>query len=107
MRCRRVLFADMKRRLASAGLVLGSVLVGLVVLELGVRLARGPAWLLQWPNIILQERLETRRGETGRTQHDPKLGFIGRAGYASPLLHYDERSFRLSPAPEGTALARP
>ena len=34
-------------------LVIGSVLFSLIVLELGCRIARGPEWLVQWPNIVL------------------------------------------------------
>ena len=65
-------------------LVLGSVLFSLLVLELGVRLASGPQWLVHWPNIVLEERLVTRQGETGRTVHDPRLGFVGRPGLRRP-----------------------
>jgi len=88
-------------------LVIGSVLFSLLVLELGVRLASGPQWLVHWPNIVLEERLTTRQGETGRTVHDPRLGFVGRAGYADQTLHYDQRGFRVAPAPEGLTLAQP
>ena len=82
-------------------LVISSVLFSLLVLELGVRLANGPQWLVHWPNIVLEERLVTRQGETGRTVHDPRLGFVGRPGYADQVPHYDPRGFRLSPPPEG------
>lgn len=88
-------------------LVLGSVLFSLLVLELGVRLASGPQWLVHWPNIVLEERLVTRQGETGRTVHDPRLGFVGRPGYADQTLHYDQRGFRVTPAPDGVTLAQP
>jgi len=96
----------MKGRIA---LVIGSVLFSLVLLELGCRIARGPEWLVQWPNIILQDRLRTQRDVVGRTIHDPRLGFVGRPDYASSdgRLHYDARGFRVTPAPDGIALARP
>jgi hypothetical protein len=96
----------MKGRIA---LVIGSVLFSLVLLELGCRLARGPEWLVQWPNIILQDRLRTQRDVVGRSIHDPRLGFVGRPNYASSdgRLHYDERGLLVTPAPEGIALARP
>jgi hypothetical protein len=88
-------------------LVLGSLLFGLIVLELGCRIARGPEWLGQWPNIILQDRQRTQRDVVGRTIHDPRLGFVGRPGFSSSdgKLHYDERGLRVTPAPEGIALA--
>src|SRR3979409_780508 len=87
-------------------LVIGSVLFSLLVLELGVRLASGPQRLVHWPNIVLEERLVTRQGETGRTRHDPRPGFVGRPGYADQVLHYDQRGFRVAPAPDGVTLAQ-
>ena len=92
----------MKGRIA---LVVGSILFSLVVLELGCRIVRGPQWLVQWPNIILQDRQRTQTDVTRRTVHDPQLGFVARPGYGYPGLHYDGRSFRVTPAPEGMALA--
>jgi len=96
----------MKGRIA---LVIGSVLFGLVLLELGCRIARGPEWLVQWPNIVLQDRLRTQKDVVGRSIHDPRLGFVGRPDYASSdgRLHYDTHGLRVTPAPEGIALARP
>src|ERR1700757_3258949 len=94
----------MKGRIA---LVIGSVLFGLVVLELGCRVARGPQWLLQWPNIILEGRQDMQLNVQGRTIHDPSLGFIARPGFSYGGLHYDERGLRVTPAPEGSALAHP
>jgi hypothetical protein len=88
-------------------LLLGSVLFSLIVLELGVRLARGPEWLVQWPNIVLRDRLMTQREETSRMVHDPRLGFVGRPGHAYQGLHYDARGLRLSPASDAGALAQP
>jgi hypothetical protein len=96
----------MKGRIA---LVLGSVLFSLVLLELGCRIARGPEWLVQWPNIILQDRLRTQKDVVGRSVHDPRLGFVGRPNYASSdgRLHYDANGLRVTPAPDGIVLARP
>lgn len=94
----------MKSRIA---LVIGSVLFSLIVLELGCRIARGPQWLVQWPNIVLEGRRGTQREVQGRTIHDPRLGFIARPGFSYGGLHYDERGLRVTPAPEGIALARP
>jgi hypothetical protein len=88
-------------------LVLGSALFSLIVLELGVRAARGPEWLVQWPNIVLQERQQTQGDVAGRTIHDKRLGFVARPGFSAGGLHYDEHGFRLTPAPEGMTLAQP
>jgi hypothetical protein len=94
----------MKGRIA---LVIGSVLFGLVVLELGCRIARGPQWLLHWPNIVLDGRQDMQLNVQGRTIHDPNLGFIARPGFSYGGLHYDERGLRVTPTPEGIALSRP
>ena len=88
-------------------LVVGSVLFGLIVLELGCRIARGPQWLLQWPNIVLEGRRQMQREVQGRTIHDPDLGFIARPGFSYGGLHYDARGLRVTPAPEGMVLVRP
>ena len=90
-----------------AALVIGSVLFSLVVLELGCRLVRGPEWLVQWPNIVLQDRQRTQNDLASRTVHDKRLGFVGRPDFAYGGLHYDEHGFRVTPAPDGVALARP
>lgn len=93
--------------LGRAALVLGSLLVGLFVLELGCRLWRGPAALLTWSNIILEERQATRRAGDGRMKRDSELGFVTRPGFASDGVTYDLHGHRLTPAPAGTVLAEP
>ncbi len=90
-------------------MVIGSVLFSLLLLELGVRLMRGSEWLVQWPNIVLQDRIATTANGAGRLMHDSRLGFVARPNYASPAedLSYDEHSYRRSPAPPGLVLAEP
>src|SRR5262249_22703593 len=58
---------------------------------------------------ILQDRQTTQKDVRGRLVHDLRLGFVGRPGHSSSdgKLHYDERGFRVTPAPEGVTLARP
>lgn len=97
----------MTGRIATVVLVLSSVLFSLIVLELACRIARGPEWLVQWPNIVLQDRQRTQGDVVARSIHDPHLGFVGRPGYYKGGLHYDARGFRVTPAPEGIALAQP
>src|SRR5215831_16681246 len=80
MRWRRGRRADMAGRIA---LVVGSLLVGLILLELGCRLVRGPSWLVHWPNLVLQERLSTRAQGVGRLVQDPQLGFAARPGFSA------------------------
>lgn len=90
-----------------AALVLGSVLVTLLVLELGCRLWRGPSALLDWSNIILAERQATLNAGAGRLKHDSDLGFVLRPGYSAEGVTYDLFGHRLTPAPAGTVLAEP
>ena len=93
--------------LGRAALVLGSVLVTLLVLELGCRLWRGPAALFDWSNIILAERQATLKAGAGRLKRDSELGFVLRPGYAADGVTYDLHGHRLTPAPAGTVLAEP
>lgn len=88
-------------------LVLGSVLVTLLVLELGCRLWRGPSALLDWSNIILAERQATLKAGAGRLKRDSELGFVLRPGFSAEGVTYDLRGHRLTPAPAGTVLAEP
>ena len=93
--------------LGRAALVVGSLVVGLLVLELGCRLWRGPAALLDWSNIILRERQATLSAGAGRLKHDSELGFVLRPGFAADGVTYDLSGHRLTPAPAGTVLAEP
>lgn len=93
--------------LGRAALVLGSVLVTLLALELGCRLWRGPAALLDWSNIILRERQATLNAGAGRLKRDSELGFVLRSGYAAESVTYDLHGHRVTPAPAGTVLAEP
>jgi hypothetical protein len=91
-------------------LLVGSILFSLLVLELGVRVSRGGDWLVHWPNLVEQARsIGWATGSASRAVHDPRLGFVGRPGYVSREgdLTYDGRSFRVTPAPDGVALAEP
>ena len=93
--------------LASAGLTIASILVALIVLELGCRLARGPSWLVRWPNLVLDERIDTKSQGVGRLVPDTQLGFVARPGFTANGLRYDAHGWRVSPNPEGIALAEP
>ena len=76
-------------------LVVSSVLLTLGVLEIGCRLWRGPEALLNWSNIVLEDRRATRTAGAGRLKYDSDLGFVPTQGY------------RPTPAPTGLALAEP
>src|SRR5258708_16024534 len=88
-------------------LVLGSVLFSLLVLELGCRLLRGPSWLVNGRNLVLQYRIGTKANGVGRLMPDPRLGFVATPGFAAKDLTYDAHGWRVSPNPEGIALAEP
>jgi len=93
--------------LGRAGLVVGSIVVVLVVLELGCRLVRGPGWLVNWPNLVLQERRSTDAQGLGRLVKDPQLGFAARPGSRVNRMTYDAQGWRVTPNPEGVALSEP
>lgn len=95
-------------------LLVGSILVSLLVLELGVRALDGWDGLTRWPNLVLKLRNDSwARGDLSRAVPDPRLGFIGRPGYRSGdgALTYDAQGLRPTPAPTGemgnVALAEP
>ncbi len=100
-RSREVLFRTL--------LVCGSLLVGLVVLELGVRIVDpGPRGsLTDWHNVIRQDRVFTRDYTKARARYDAALGFTGTPNYSVEGFHYDANGFRVTPAPAGAALAEP
>jgi hypothetical protein len=88
-------------------LVAGSILFSLVLLELGLHLANGLHGLLEWPNIIRQQRVATHSYTAARARYDSKLGFVGSPNYSEPGFHYDAHGFRVTPAPAGVTLAEP
>jgi hypothetical protein len=91
-------------------LVLASLLVGLVVLELGVRLLRGGDALWHWPNLVTEARKLNWMDESeSRAVHDPRLGFVGRPDYHVyfRMTTHDANSWRITPAPADVTLAEP
>jgi lysophospholipase L1-like esterase len=94
---------------ARIALIAGSVLLTLAVLELGCRLLRGPDKLLDWKNIVLDERIGLAGQNQGsRFSYDPLLGYVQRGGFASSLINYDAQGFRvMPPLPAGAIDAPP
>ncbi|HYC64278.1 MAG TPA: hypothetical protein VEC14_06070 [Reyranellaceae bacterium] len=78
-----------------SALVLGSLLVGFLLLELGVRLWRGA--LLDWPNLVALDRRNSVAQGVGRLIHHPELGYVARPGFARDGVSYDGRGFRSHP----------
>src|SRR5260370_42578529 len=58
------------------GLVLLSVVLALVLLELGVRAATG--WLFDWHNLVLGARTVHSANEQSRFMHDALVGYVPR-----------------------------
>jgi GDSL-like lipase/acylhydrolase family protein len=67
-----------RERLGRAGLVLTSVVLVLVVLELGLRAASGWAWLADWHNLVLGARTVHNANEQSRFMHDALVGYVPR-----------------------------
>jgi len=99
------------RWLAALGLVGCSIVAGLLVLEIGCRLLRGPQALLDWQNLALAGRIAAidvdNPKEGSAFVHDDRLGFVNTAGYASPRLNYDSHGFRRTPPLPARAVSRP
>jgi hypothetical protein len=91
----------------NVALVIGSLLVAFMAVELGCRLLRGPGSLLDWHNLVLRERIVTRELRVGRLVPDRTLGFVNAPNYHTAQFTYDAQGFRVTPNPEGVALAEP
>ncbi len=70
--------------LVRLGLVLGSLIVGLLALELVLRTSYG--YLFLWPNFVVSARTVLAEQDRGRYAHDDQLGYIPRPGFASPWV---------------------
>lgn len=86
-------------------LVLGSVLFGLLFLEVGCRAVRGGDALVHWKNIPLEKRRAMAAHNFGaRFVYDATLGYTPTPGYVDAETSYDAQGFRIMPpAPAGGA----
>lgn len=83
-------------------LVLGSIVAGLILLELGLR-ASTWVYLFNWPNFVRDARTVHTERDSGRHIHDAKLGHTPRPAYAAPGLTIDANGLRLTgEAPAGS-----
>jgi hypothetical protein len=78
---------------ASLGLLLASIVVGLVVLELGLRIWSG-TWILQWPNFVLGARTVHNSREAQRFVDDDRLGYVPRPGFTANGISFDGEGLR-------------
>ena len=89
-------------------LVLGSVLFGLLFLEVGCRALRGTDSLLHWKNIVLDQRRSMASHNFGaRFIYDPILGYTPSPGYVDAETTYDANGFRRMPPPPAGAANEP
>lgn len=89
--------SEFLRRIA---LVFFSIVVGLGLLELGVR-ASTWTWLFAWPNYVLDARKVLAERDVGRTVHDDRLGYVPRAGYTTAGITIEDNGLRSTgPAPD-------
>jgi lysophospholipase L1-like esterase len=87
-------------------MVAAAVVVGLVVLELGLRVWFW-GYLFTWPNFVLEARTVLAQGDSGRYAHDDQLGYVPRAGYSAPglTIEVDGRRSTGAPLPGAPILA--
>ena len=94
----------------SLGLVLGSIVAGFLLLEIGLRVLQGPQALLHWRNLVVASRIEERkeaRAGSAAYIHDPTLGFVNNPGYSSPEINFDAQGFRRTPLLAPGAVSTP
>lgn len=87
-------------------LVAGSILLSLLVLELGCRLVRmGPEGLVHWPNIPRQRMSNSENGaDPCAYAYDAQLGWTSPANCASAGYNIDAEGFRKTPSEPGLML---
>src|SRR5258708_14240877 len=83
----------MRESLKRSLLIVASILVGLTALEGGLR-ASTWGYLFAWPNFVLDARTVLAERDRGRYAHDERLGYLPRAGYASPGLTIEANGLR-------------
>jgi lysophospholipase L1-like esterase len=93
--------SELLRRIA---LVLVSLVVGLGLIELGLR-ATTWSWLFAWPNFVLDARKVLVERDAGRMLHDERLGYVPRAGYTAPGITIEENGLRSTGAAPAGAKA--
>ena len=94
--------------LGRIALVISSMLLTLLILELGARLMHGPEGAWKWQNLVLLERDPMAGTRQGRFVYDAQLGFISTPNFKSTDVNYDARGYRMGPLlPEDVANKRP
>mgnify|MGYP003346485010 CR=1 FL=1 len=87
----------MANRAGLLGLVVGSTLVALLLLELGCRVATGT--LGDWHNIILRQRIETKAQTDGRHVYDRDMCWLPRPNHSFEGGSNDAHGWRIAPIP--------
>jgi len=74
-------------------LILGGIVAGLILLELGLR-ASTWVYLFNWPNFVRDARTVHTERDAGRHIHDAKLGHTPRPAYAASGITIDANGLR-------------
>lgn len=82
-------------RLARIALVAGSILLSLLVLEVGLR-AWSVTYLFKWPNFVLNARTVLTERESSRFVDDPLVGYAPRPDYRADGVSFDAEGFRIT-----------
>ncbi len=94
--------------LARVALIMASILFGLIVLELGLRIWSGGFDLLfHWPNRVADRVRKERDWPVCSHVHDAQLGWRPNPGFVSPRYNVDARGFRRGPAIAAAAVRPP
>ena len=92
---------------ARIALVLGSIVAGLILLELGLR-ASTWVYLFNWPNFVRDARTVHTERDSGRHVHDARLGHTPRPAYSASGITIEANGLRHTgepPASGGPILA--
>jgi hypothetical protein len=88
-------------------LVVGSIVVALVVLEIGCRVVRGPEFLWTWPNFVAREWAVNDTEVKRRFIDDPLLGHVPKPAFRSNLVNYGPEGRRVMPLPPADVATGP
>jgi lysophospholipase L1-like esterase len=78
-----------------AALVAASILVSLILLELGVRVWHGGGALLDWTSEFANDRIAHPAG--GQFAYHPVQGFVPQSNFVSTAVNHDARGLRVTP----------
>src|SRR3981189_3738461 len=94
--------------LGRIALVISSMLLTLLILELGARLMHGPEGAWKWQNLVLLERDPMAGPRRRPFVYHAQLGFISTTNFKSTDVNYDARGYGMGlPHPRAVLNKRP